>query len=89
MKQRQPRSTSSAYLNFLLQFTQPTAPSEKELMQRFAKIGIAPGSPFDPATLPPETRAALEAGVADGKAALADAEKHTTSSYDLFGSRRI
>jgi hypothetical protein len=35
-----------AYLNFLLQFTQPTAPSETELMQRFAKIGIAPGAAF-------------------------------------------
>lgn len=27
-----------------LQFTQPPAPSEAELMQRFAKIGIAPGA---------------------------------------------
>jgi hypothetical protein len=77
-----------SYLNFLLQFTQPTAPSEVELMQRFAKIGIAPGEAFDPAALPPATREAIEAGVADGKAALADAEKHTTSSYDLFGSRQ-
>jgi hypothetical protein len=77
-----------AYLNFLLQFTQPTAPSEVELMQRFAKIGIAPGQAFDPATLPPATREAIEQGVADGMAALADAEKHTTSSYDLFGSRQ-
>ncbi len=76
-----------AYLNFLLQFTQPPAPSEKELMERFARIGIAPGAPFDSAPLPPETRAALEAGVADGKAALGDAEKHTTSSFDLFGTR--
>jgi hypothetical protein len=76
-----------SYLNFLLQFTQPTAPSEGELMQRFSKIGIVPGKPFDPSTLPPETRQAIEAGVADGKAALADAEKHTTSSYNLFGSR--
>jgi hypothetical protein len=77
-----------AYLNFLLQFTQPTAPSETELMQRFAKIGIAPGAVFDPAALPAATREAIEQGVADGKAALADAEKHTTSSYDLFGSRQ-
>lgn len=77
-----------SYLNFMLQFTQPTAPSEVDLMQRFAKIGIAPGEPFDPAALPAATREAIEQGVADGKAALADAEKHTTSSYDLFGSRQ-
>ncbi|RFU49252.1 DUF1254 domain-containing protein [Paraburkholderia sp. DHOC27] len=75
------------YLNFLLQFAQPTAPSEADLMQRFAKIGIAPGKPFDPSALPPEMRQAIEAGVADGKAALADTQKHTTSSYDLFGTR--
>jgi hypothetical protein len=77
-----------AYLNFMLQFAQPTPPSEVELMQRFAKIGIAPGQAFDPATLPPATREALEQGVADGKAALADAEKHTTGSFKLFGSRQ-
>ena len=29
-----------AYLNFLLTFTQPPAPSETELLERFAKIGI-------------------------------------------------
>lgn len=77
-----------SYLNFLLQFTQPGAPSEMELMQRFARIGIAPGQPFNAATLSPEMRQAIEAGVADGKAAIADAVKHTTSSYDLFGTRQ-
>lgn len=77
-----------AYLNFLLQFTQPVDPAEVELMQRFATIGIAPGKPFDAAALQPDQRAALEAGVADGKAALADAEKQTTSSFDLFGTRQ-
>ncbi|WP_287192423.1 DUF1254 domain-containing protein [Paraburkholderia sp.] len=76
-----------AYLNFLLTFTQPPAPSETELLARFAKIGIAPGKPFNAAALPADTRAAIEAGVADGKAALADAEKHTTSSFNLFGAR--
>ncbi|MDR5740200.1 DUF1254 domain-containing protein [Caballeronia sp. LZ016] len=76
-----------AYLNFLLQFTQPVARSEVALMERFSKIGIGPGKPFDVSALSPETRAALEAGVADGKAALAEAEKATTSSMDLFGTR--
>ncbi len=76
------------YLNFLLQFAQPPAPSEVELLQRFSKIGIAPGKPFDASTLSADTRQAIQGGVADGKAALADAEKHTTSSYDIFGSRQ-
>jgi len=76
-----------SYLNFMLQFTQPTNPSETELMQRFAKIGIAPGRPFDVTTLDPATRDALERGVADGKQALVVAEKSTTNSFGLFGSR--
>ncbi|MFM0475727.1 DUF1254 domain-containing protein [Paraburkholderia strydomiana] len=77
-----------SYLNFLLQFAQPPAPSEVELLQRFSKIGIAPGKPFDASTLPAEMRQAIQDGVSDGKGALADAEKHTTSSYDIFGSRQ-
>ncbi|MDR5806014.1 DUF1254 domain-containing protein [Caballeronia sp. LZ001] len=76
-----------AYLNFLLQFTQPPAPSEAELMRRFAKIGIAPGRRFDASALSPDMKQSIAAGVADGKAALDDAMKHTTSSYDLFGTR--
>jgi len=87
----EPKATSIdfiSYVNFLLQYTQPPAPSEVELMERFSKIGIAPGRPFDASALPVDIRQAIEAGVADGKAALADAEKHTTSSYDIFGSRQ-
>ena len=75
------------YLNFLLQFTQPPNPSEAELMQRFAKIGIAPGKPFDASKLDPAMRDALTRGVSDAKQALGAAEKSTTSSFGLFGSR--
>jgi hypothetical protein len=76
-----------SYLNFLLQFTQPPAPSEVELMRRFSAIGVGPGRQFDAASLSLEMRQAMEAGLADAKSALADAEKSTTSSFDLFGSR--
>lgn len=51
-------------LNFLLQFA-PTHPSEKALRSRFARIGIEGGKRFDPATLSPEMRAAIQAGIAD------------------------
>ena len=54
-----------SYLNFLLQFTEPD-PSETELLARFATIGIGPGLTFDRATVPAETLAAIEAGVAEG-----------------------
>lgn len=51
-------------LNFLLQFC-PTHPSETELRARLARIGVAPGQPFDVATMRPEMREALAAGLAD------------------------
>ena len=84
------RATSAdfiAYLNQLLVFTQPQPASEQDMMQRFATIGIAPGKPFSASQLDPATRTAIEQGVADGKAALLQAEKQTRSSMGLFGSR--
>jgi len=75
------------YLNFLLQFTQPPHPSEAGLMQRFAKIGIGPGMPFDAASLDPARLAAIDAGIDDAKAAMAEKARTTLSSNGLFGSR--
>lgn len=75
------------YLNFLLLFTQPTHPSEVDLMQRFAKIGIGPGRPFDATTLSPSRLAAIDAGVMDAKATMSETAKSTLSSNGLFGSR--
>jgi len=75
------------YLNFLLQFTQPPDPSEIELMKRFATIGIGPGRAFDASKVPAATLAAIDEGVADAKAALAEKSKVTLSSNGIFGSR--
>ena len=74
------------YLNFLLRFA-PAVDSEKTMMERFAKIGIGPGRAFDPATIEPKTRAAIEAGIKDGAAKLQAELAKTTSSVDLFGTR--
>jgi hypothetical protein len=77
-------------LNFVLQFC-PTVPSEKALMAGFAKIGIGAGKTFDPSTLSPETKTAIQQGMADAWAAfdggvkLIDEGKVT--SGDLFGTR--
>jgi len=76
------------YLNFILQFT-PTPSSEKETMARFAKIGIGAGRTFDPATLKPDTRQAMERGIADAKKQLDAQIAKTTSSVDLFGTREF
>lgn len=75
------------YLNFLLQYTQPPDKSEVALMKRFSTIGIGPGRSFDAASLPPETLAAIDAGVKDAQDTMAAKAKVTLSSNGLFGSR--
>jgi len=78
-------------LNFVLQFC-PTVPSEKALMARFSKIGIGAGKTFDASRLSPETKTAIEQGMADAWAAFAvlkkDFEERKLSSGDVFGSRQ-
>ena len=79
------------YLNFMLAFAAPQD-SEKDLMARFATIGIAPGAPFKVKDLTAEQRKALEEGIADGRAEFAAFKKdkvdtHQVTSSDLFGSR--
>jgi hypothetical protein len=78
-------------LNFVLKFC-PTHPSEKELMARFAKLGVGAGGSFDVAKLSPEVRKAVEEGIADAwkefaefKAKEVDTRK--VVSGDVFGSR--
>ena len=80
-------------LNFLLQFA-PTHPSETALMERFARIGVAAGRPFDPASLSPEQRQAVKDGMTDAlgafaryKAEIVDTGKK--SSGDGFGTREF
>lgn len=77
-------------LNFVLQFC-PTHPSEKELMARFAKIGVGGGIPFDASKLPPEMRTAIEQGMADALAEFAELQKRIdakeVTSGAMFGTR--
>ena len=81
-----------AYLNFLLQFC-PPAPSEKELLARFARIGIGAGEGFDAATLAPDVKKAMEDGIADAWVDLAALQKRMdadeVSTADLFGTRQF
>lgn len=53
------------YLNFVLGMCK-IHPSEQALMARFAKIGIAPGKPYDDSQLEPAMREALQAGIDAG-----------------------
>ncbi len=66
--------------------------SEKELLARFAKIGVAPGAPFKANQLTAEQRKALEDGISDARAEFAAFKKdkidtHQVARSDLYGSR--
>jgi hypothetical protein len=80
-------------LSFLLQFC-PTNPSEKELMARFAKIGVGAGKKFDTSKLSPEMKKAAEDGMVDGWGDYEDLKKQQidvgkVTSGDMFGTREF
>ena len=79
-------------LDFVLQFC-PTVPSEKELMARFAKIGVGAGKTFDASKLSPEMRKAIEQGMADALAEYAQMQKKMdtkqVTSGEIFGTREF
>ena len=74
------------YLNALLPFM-PTVPSERAMMARFARIGIGPGRPFDPARLDPAIRIAISEGVATAATNLRTKALAQRSSKGFFGTR--
>lgn len=57
-------------VNPLLPLCQPPHPSEVAAFERFARVGIGPGVPFDAEALDSATRDALRAGVATARARL-------------------
>ena len=81
------------YVNFLLDFCQPTHPSEIELMERFAKIGIAPRAPFDPDSIDAPAKAALLAGIESARGKIAQKAGNLSETVDgwqglsVFGDR--
>jgi hypothetical protein len=82
-----------SYLNFLLQFC-PTHPSEKEMMERFAKLGIGAGKPFHDRELAPETKKAMKEGIAavwqeDFAGFMKRVNAGDVTSADLFGTREF
>jgi len=81
-----------SYLNFMLQFC-PTHPSEKGLMERFAKLNIGPGRTFDFAKISPELQKAVTDGLADAGQELGALMKRINAgevaSSDLFGTREF
>jgi hypothetical protein len=79
-----------AELNFLLQFC-PVVPSETDLRQRFGALGIAAGETFEPESLAPDLKQAVQDGIADAWSELDGVRKEIDTgkvkSGDLFGTR--
>ena len=75
------------YVNFLLPYTTPND-MDKPVLDRMAKIGIAPGQPWEPTKMEPAIRKAIEDGVADGLKAANDAITKAPASTKLFGNRQ-
>lgn len=77
-------------LNFLLQFC-PVVPSETDVRERFATLGIAAGRQFNAEALAPDIQQAVQGGVADAWAALDGVRKGldtgAVTSGDFFGTR--
>jgi hypothetical protein len=74
-------------LDFALKFA-PTLPSEKDLRARFATIGIGPDGSFEADKLSPESRTAIEGGMADAWAEL-DALKKDQIDTGKVGSAQF
>jgi hypothetical protein len=79
-------------LNFVLRVC-PTVPSEIALMERFAKIGVGAGKTFEVATLAPDTKTAIQQGMADAWAEHAALQKQIdareVSTGQFFGTREF
>ncbi|WP_051717621.1 DUF1254 domain-containing protein [Streptomyces sp. NRRL F-5727] len=73
-------------LDFLLRFF-PVLDADRDLRARLAALGVDGGGAFEPAALSPELRAALEAGIADGRARLTEAAAATPRPAGLHGTR--
>ena len=79
-------------LNFAMQYA-PTVPSEKDLMARFAKIGVGPGQTFDEDKLSPEVKSAIQEGMKEAWTDLAALERKIdakeVTSGEMFGTREF
>ncbi|MFD4374448.1 DUF1254 domain-containing protein [Streptomyces sp. NPDC058486] len=73
-------------LDFLLGFF-PALDTDRDLRGWLAALGVDGGGAFEPAALAPGLRAALEAGIADGRARLTEAVAARTHAAPLHGTR--
>ncbi|MGX1274383.1 DUF1214 domain-containing protein [Streptomyces phaeoluteigriseus] len=72
-------------LDFLLGFF-PVLPSQRDLRERLAVLGVDGAGTFEPSRLDPQVRTAMEEGIAEGRKRLADVLDSATESSSLFGT---
>jgi hypothetical protein len=79
-------------VNFVFQFCPPN-PSESALLARFAKLNIGPNQTFDLNKFSPEIQQAINDGIKDSDADVAEVMKKVNtdaiSSGDMFGTRNF
>ncbi len=81
------------YVNAVLPLCEPFHPDDVPDLERFAQIGIRAGEPFDVGALDEQTRDAIRAGVAEGRAAIGaavDGLGRTVNGWsitEVFGDR--
>jgi hypothetical protein len=80
------------FFDFMLSLIKPVD-EEKELMRRFARIGLGADQKFDMAKLSPEIREALEEGLKEGfkelEAFMKQAPADPLASAKIFGTREF
>ena len=74
------------YVNFMLPYTQPN-PMDQPTLERIARIGIAPGKPWNLAEMTPEMRQAIEDGVNDGLQVIRETIPKVHDAAKLYLSR--
>ena len=74
------------YVNFMLPYTTPN-PLDQPILERIARIGIAPGKPWNLAAMKPEMRQAIEDGVADGLKLIGETIPKVHDAAKLYLSR--
>ena len=62
-----------SYANYFTQFFQQV-PSEKKYYEKFARIGVIPGQPFDTSTMDPDFLKAVQEGIDEGDAIISLAD---------------
>ncbi len=76
------------YVNFALPLTIPNA-MDKPALDSMAVLGIAPGMPWDTLAMSATTKAAIRAGIEDGKKQLLAYESKVTAGGALFNTRAV